>query len=65
MTDTANVSPRDDFSETRAVTAIVSESCDLLCIPRKDYKMICENFIQKFVDQKLKALQTLPFLSVN
>lgn len=61
-----NQEARKGFKERfrRAATIEVSETCDLLCIPRKDYQSIFLNLIQRDLDQKLRVLVGLPFLSV-
>ena len=47
----------------RAATIEVSESCDVLAIPRKQYQFIFLNLLQKDLDHKLQALLHIPFLA--
>ena len=49
----------------RAATIEVSETCDLLCISRKNYQEILLHMMQRELDHKLKALLTLPFFAVK
>ena len=48
----------------RSVTIEVTESCDLLCISRREYEFIFVNLVQRDLDYKIKILKQLPFLTV-
>jgi len=45
----------------RSATIQVAESCDMLCVPRDQFKNIFLKLIQKELDAKLRVLMCLPY----
>jgi len=56
--------PNNLENAKRFASIFTAEDCEFLTIPREKFKEILVSVLQKDIDDKIKVLQSLPFLKV-